>query len=43
MLNIFLENCVRSAEYECTKQASKFHEEREQIDSALPKYSGPAF
>jgi hypothetical protein len=26
--NIFLENYVRSAEYECTKQAGKFHEQR---------------
>jgi hypothetical protein len=27
--NIFLENYIQSAEYECTKQAGKFHEWRE--------------
>jgi hypothetical protein len=31
--NIFLENYVRSVEYECTEQ-------NEQIASALPKYNG---
>ena len=38
--NIFLENYVRSADYESTKQAGKFHEQREQIASALLKYNG---
>jgi hypothetical protein len=38
--NIFLENYVRSAEYDCTEQAGKFHEQRRQIASALQKYNG---
>jgi len=38
--NMFLENFVRSAEYECTEEAGKFHEHRQQIASSLPKYNG---
>jgi hypothetical protein len=38
--NIFLENYVTSAKYECTEQAGNFHEQREQTASALPKYNG---
>jgi len=40
MPDMFLENYVRSAEYECTEEAGKFHEQREQIASSLPKYNG---
>jgi hypothetical protein len=40
MPDIFLENCVRSAKYECMEQAGNFHEQRKQIASALPKYNG---